>query len=85
MRNPPGNLVHVLVHVRTGIPFISLHLIAISIDDVCIAYKRDMQISARACGALQNAKNQTQNSPTSWCSGLGYLAEMYTHQTNIIL
>ena len=62
------NLVHVLVHVRTGIPFISLHCTAISIDDVCIVYKRDMQIFARTCNALQNAKNQTQNPPTarSW-------------------
>ena len=64
MRNPPGNLVHVLVHVRTGIPFISLHRTATSIDDVCVVYKIDMRILARKCNSLQNAKNQTQNPPT---------------------
>jgi hypothetical protein len=60
--------VHVLVHVCTGIPFISLRWTASLIDDVYIVGKRDMQILARACGALQNVKNQTQNPPTarSW-------------------
>ena len=59
---------HVLVHVRTGIPFILLHCTAILIDDVCVAYKRDMHIFARACDTLQNPKNQTQNPPIarSW-------------------
>jgi hypothetical protein len=70
MRNPPGNLVHVLVHVRTGIPFISLHQTAISTDDVCVVYKRDMQILARKCNALQNGKNQTQNPPALAAMGV---------------
>ena len=61
MRSPLWNLVHVLVHVRTGIPFILLHRIAISIDGVCVAYKRDMHILARACDALQNPTKRTQN------------------------
>ncbi len=56
-----GVLVHVLVHVRTGILFWLVHHRAIFADVLCVESKGDVRIIARVCRTMQCVVKWTHN------------------------
>ena len=54
-------LVPVLVHVRAGIPSISVHRHALSYPLVSVDINHVIRINASLCEAMQNLKNKTHN------------------------
>jgi hypothetical protein len=56
-----GVLVHVLVHVRTGILFWLVHHRAIFSDGLCVENKGDVRIIARVCRTMQCVVKWTHN------------------------